>query len=145
VTCAGWSTIYGRPRWTNWACWGRSASRSTGSAARGSRSSCRPRQPCPCCRRAVEVAAYRICTEALINIARHAHARQVTITVAIDGDLCLAVQDDGATSTANGDRWRPGTGLQSMNERVAEVGGTLEAGPTATGGRVRASLPLGLT
>jgi two-component system, NarL family, sensor kinase len=93
---------------------------------------------------AVEVAAYRIVTEALTNIARHAHAHQVTITVAINGDLCLAVQDDGTTSTANGDGWRPGTGLQSMNERVAEVGGTLEVGPTATGGRVQASLPLAL-
>jgi two-component system, NarL family, sensor kinase len=93
---------------------------------------------------AVEVAAYRILTEALTNIARHTHAHQVTITVAIDGDLCLAVQDDGSTSTANGDGWRPGTGLQSMNERVAEVGGTLEVGPTPTGGRVQASLPLAL-
>jgi signal transduction histidine kinase len=97
---------------------------------------------------AVEVAAYRIVTEALTNVARHAHAHQVTVTVAVDGDLCLAVQDDGttstATSTANGDGWRPGTGLTSMNERVAEVGGTLQVGPTTAGGRVQASLPLGL-
>jgi two-component system, NarL family, sensor kinase len=93
---------------------------------------------------AVEVAAYRIITEALTNIARHAHAHQVTITVAIDGAFCLEVHDDGAASTANGDGWRPGTGLQSMAERVAEVGGTLEVGPTSTGGRVQASLPLGL-
>jgi two-component system, NarL family, sensor kinase len=93
---------------------------------------------------AVEVAAYRIITEALTNVARHAHAHHATITVAIDGDLRLAVQDDGAASTTNGDGWRPGTGLQSMNERVAEVGGTLEVGPTSTGGRVQASLPLEL-
>jgi two-component system NarL family sensor kinase len=93
---------------------------------------------------AVEVAAYRIITEALTNVARHAQAHQVTITLAIDGDLRLAVQDDGAASTTNGDGWRPGTGLQSMNERVAEVGGTLEVGPTSTGGRVQASLPLEL-
>jgi two-component system, NarL family, sensor kinase len=93
---------------------------------------------------AVEVAAYRIIAEALTNIARHARAYQVTITVAVDGDLCLAVQDDGTASRANGDGWRPGTGLQSMAERVAEVGGTLEVGPTATGGRVQVSLPLEL-
>jgi signal transduction histidine kinase len=93
---------------------------------------------------AVEVAAYRICTEALTNITRHAPAHQVTITVAIDGDLCLAVQDDGASSKLNGDGWRPGVGLLSMAERVAEVGGTLQAGPTPTGGRVQASLPLTL-
>ena len=93
---------------------------------------------------AVEVAAYRIIAEALTNIARHAHAHQVAITVAIDGELCLAVSDDGATSTANGDRWRPGVGLLSMAERVAEVGGALQVGPTPTGGRVKASLPLEL-
>jgi two-component system, NarL family, sensor kinase len=93
---------------------------------------------------AVEVAAYRICTEALTNIARHAHAHQVTITVAIDGELCLEVHDDGTGSTANGDGWRPGVGLMSMAERVAEVGGTLKVGPTSTGGRVQASLPLKL-
>jgi two-component system NarL family sensor kinase len=93
---------------------------------------------------AVEVAAYRIITEALTNIARHADAHQVTITVAIDDEFCLAVQDDGTASTANGDGWRPGTGLQSMAERVAELGGTLHAGPTATGGRVHARLPLEL-
>jgi len=93
---------------------------------------------------AVEVAAYRIITEALTNIARHARAYQVTITVAVDGDLCLAVHDDGTASRANGDGWRPGTGLQSMTERVAEVGGTLEVGPTPTGGRVQAHLPLEL-
>jgi two-component system NarL family sensor kinase len=93
---------------------------------------------------AVEVAAYRIITEALTNIARHAHAQHASIVVAIDGDLCVAVDDDGTPSAANGDGWRPGVGLLSMAERVAEVGGTLQAGPTPTGGRVQASLPLAL-
>jgi signal transduction histidine kinase len=93
---------------------------------------------------AVEVATYRIVTEALTNVARHAHAHHVSVVVAIDGDLCLEVRDDGTASTANGDRWRPGVGLLSMAERVAEVGGTLRAGPTPTGGRVYANLPLAL-
>jgi two-component system NarL family sensor kinase len=94
------------------------------------------------------VAAYRIVTEALTNITRHAHAQHASIhasiVVAIDGALCLEVRDDGTASTANGDRWRPGVGLMSMAERVAEVGGTLQAGPTPTGGRVKATLPLAL-
>ena len=64
--------------------------------------------------------------------------------VAIDGELCLEVHDDGATGTTNGDGWRPGVGLMSMTERAAEVGGTLKAGPTPTGGRVSARLPLEL-
>jgi two-component system NarL family sensor kinase len=93
---------------------------------------------------AVEVAAYRIVTEALANVARHAHAGRATVTMSVDDGFCLDVQDDGTASTANGDGWRPGVGLVSMAERAAEVGGTLQAGPTPTGGRVQASLPLEL-
>jgi two-component system, NarL family, sensor kinase len=93
---------------------------------------------------AVEVAALRIVTEALANVARHAHARHAQITLAVDGELCIEVCDDGATGTGAEQAWRPGVGLQSMAERAAEVGGTLEAGPTPTGGRVQASLPLEL-
>jgi signal transduction histidine kinase len=93
---------------------------------------------------AVEVAALRIVTEALTNIARHAHARHATIRLAVDGELCIEVRDDGATATGAEQAWRPGVGLVSMAERAAEVGGTLQAGPTPTGGRVQASLPLEL-
>ena len=93
---------------------------------------------------AVEVAAYRIVTEALTNIARHAQASHATVTVSVADRFCLEVQDNGTTSTTNGDGWRPGVGLQSMAERVAELGGTLQVGPTPTGGRVQASLPLEL-
>jgi signal transduction histidine kinase len=93
---------------------------------------------------AVEVAAYRIVTEALANIARHARASHATVTVSVADGFCLEVQDNGTTATANSHGWQPGVGLQSMAERVAEVGGTLQAGPTPTGGRVQASLPLEL-
>jgi two-component system, NarL family, sensor kinase len=93
---------------------------------------------------AVEVAAYRIVTEALTNVARHAHASRASVTVSVDDGFCLDVQDDGTASPANGHGWRPGMGLVSMAERVAEVGGTLQAGPTPSGGRVQASLPLEL-
>ncbi|HEV3497117.1 MAG TPA: histidine kinase, partial [Actinomycetes bacterium] len=82
---------------------------------------------------AVEVATYRIITEALTNVVRHAQAHRVAITVAIDGDLCLEVHDDGAGSTANGDGWRPGLGLQSMVERAAGRGGAgLEGAATGS-------------
>jgi two-component system NarL family sensor kinase len=93
---------------------------------------------------AVEVAAYRIVTEALANVARHAQASHASVTVSVADGFCLDVQDDGTASTARVNGWRPGMGLQSMAERVAEVGGTLQAGPTPSGGRVQASLPLEL-
>jgi signal transduction histidine kinase len=93
---------------------------------------------------AVEVAALRITTEALTNIARHAHARQTTITLAVNDELCIEVCDDGTAGTGAEQSWQPGVGLVSMAERAAEVGGTLHAGHTPTGGRVQARLPLEL-
>jgi two-component system, NarL family, sensor kinase len=93
---------------------------------------------------AVEVAALRIVTEALTNVARHAHAHHTTITVAVDHGLCIEVCDDGATPAGAGQTRRQGVGLVSMAERAAEVGSTLQAGPTPTGGRVQARLPLEL-
>ena len=91
---------------------------------------------------AAEVAAYRIATEALTNAARHTSSRMVTVTVTKDGDeLRVAVTDDDAGSADAA--WVPGIGLTSMQERAEELGGRLLAGPTPTGGRVVALLPLG--
>jgi len=87
---------------------------------------------------AVEVAAYRIVTEALTNVARHSTSASASVRLdpAADG-LHLEVTDLGGS-----DPWRPGVGLSSMRERAAELGGTLEAGPGPAGGRVSALLPL---
>jgi signal transduction histidine kinase len=87
---------------------------------------------------AVEVAAYRIATEALTNIARHSRASSAVVTLRYADDLEVAVHDDGPDSGP----WAPGTGLQSMRERVAELGGVFHAGPSPSGGEVRACFPL---
>lgn len=89
---------------------------------------------------AVEVAAYRIVTEALTNVARHAGASHCTVAVALNGALEIEVADDGA-GLAPGHRL--GVGLSSMLERATELGGscTVEAAPTG-GTRVRARLPV---
>ena len=87
---------------------------------------------------AVEVAAYRIATEALTNIARHSRADSAVVTLRYDHDLEVSVDDDGPDAGP----WSPGTGLHSMSERVAELGGAFQAGPSPSGGRVRACLPL---
>jgi signal transduction histidine kinase len=52
--------------------------------------------------------------------------------------LDLEVLDDGVAAAP----WVSEVGLSGMRERAAEVGGTLEAGPSATGGRVFVSIPL---
>jgi two-component system, NarL family, sensor kinase len=89
---------------------------------------------------AVEAAAYRIATEAVVNAGRHAGASRVTVALrAGAGALEVGVDDDGAAEGP----WVPGVGLTAMRERAEEVGGTLEAGPApGGGGRVRARLPV---
>jgi len=52
-------------------------------------------------------------------------------------ELTIAVDDDGTGRPA-----RPGGGIGGMRERVAIVGGSFAAGPSARGWSVRASLPL---
>jgi signal transduction histidine kinase len=94
--------------------------------------------PLPTLPAAVEVAAYRITTEALTNVARHSAARGAVVSLRCQDALVVEVLDDGGL----GGPWRPGVGLNGMRERAAELGGSFEAGPCATGGRVYVSLPL---
>jgi len=87
---------------------------------------------------AVEVAAYRIATEALTNVSRHAGARNCWVAISVDRELVIEVADDGRGITGP-----PGVGLTSMQERAAELGGALSAERRAGGGTVvRAQLPI---
>jgi signal transduction histidine kinase len=87
---------------------------------------------------AVEVAAFRIVTEALTNVSRHSSSERADVRLTLkDGVLVIDVADAG--SFAN---WTPGVGMSSMAERASEVGGTCVAGPTPSGGRVHAELPV---
>ncbi|NIO41489.1 MAG: hypothetical protein GTO41_15730 [Burkholderiales bacterium] len=75
----------------------------------------------------VENALFRIAQEALTNVAKHAQATQVTVTVAIEGgNLHMVVSDDGIgfdpaqlTDPDGGRGW----GLLTMTERAEAVGG----------------------
>jgi signal transduction histidine kinase len=90
---------------------------------------------------AVEVAAYRIATEAMTNAARHAHATRCRITCTPDparGVLHLEVEDDGTGAPPVS----TGTGLVSMRERAEELGGTcVVAFRPGEGTQVAADLP----
>ncbi|NUP04212.1 MAG: two-component sensor histidine kinase [Nonomuraea sp.] len=88
---------------------------------------------------AVEVAAYRIVTEALSNAVRHAGAVRADVRITLADRLEIEVVDRGGDGTGD---WRAGVGLRSMRERAAELGGTCHAGPYDGGGRVLARLPL---
>jgi signal transduction histidine kinase len=90
----------------------------------------------------VEEAAYRIASEALHNVARHASARQCTVGLhRSDGHLELTVADDGSGLPAGA---AMGVGLESMRVRAQHAGGTLVVAPAAPGPGtvVRARLPL---
>ncbi len=88
---------------------------------------------------ALEVAAYRIATEALTNVVRHSTAGRVEVRLCRDTDaLRLEVLDDGSSAF-----WGGGVGTTSMRERAQELGGTCDVGPdVGGGGAVRARLPL---
>lgn len=92
---------------------------------------------------AVEVAAYRIAVEALTNALRHAEAQACVIRLTASDSLTIEVEDDGVGVAAMA---RPtGTGMESMRERAAEVGGTFAVEPARPRGTIiRAELPLRL-
>jgi signal transduction histidine kinase len=91
---------------------------------------------------AVEVAAYRIATEALTNVVRHSSATAAELRLGIDSHrLWLSVRDNGGNG-ADSDGWQPGVGLTSIQERTAELGGECEIRHDHTGALVSVSLPL---
>ncbi|MGY1804974.1 sensor histidine kinase [Blastococcus sp. SYSU D00922] len=95
----------------------------------------------PDLRAAVEVAAYRIATEAVANAVRHAGASSCTVSLGLSGDdLLVEIADDGRGVAADA---VPGVGSTSMRERAAELGGSLDVtSAPGSGTTVRARLPL---
>jgi two-component system NarL family sensor kinase len=91
---------------------------------------------------AVEVAAYRIVSEALANVVKHAGASQVDVRLdAGPSALSVTVADDGR---GIGPDVIAGVGLLSLRERAEELGGRCEVVcPEGGGTTVRAVLPYG--
>lgn len=89
---------------------------------------------------AVEVVLYRVVTEAMTNVVRHAAATTCTVEVERRGhELMVCVVDDGRGLDPDGG---DGIGLHSMRERVAELGGDFAVRSDERGTEVRACLPL---
>jgi signal transduction histidine kinase len=79
----------------------------------------------------VETALLRTAQEALANVAKHARASRVGVTLSYMGDeVSLDVRDDGVGFVApNGSGGREagaGFGLSAMRQRVSRVAGTLD-------------------
>ena len=89
-------------------------------------------------------ALYRIVQETLTNVARHAHATDVSIDLRAQGtDVVLTVQDNGIGLPEDSLRREGSWGLRGLRERAALHGGTLtlDNAPGA-GARVRVQIPL---
>jgi signal transduction histidine kinase len=83
----------------------------------------------------IEVALFRVAQEALANVAKHASASRVALTLSYLEDVVLLdVRDDGAgfdpgstnEPAESGDHRGGGYGLSTMRQRLLGVGGTLE-------------------
>lgn len=80
--------------------------------------------------------------EGVTNVIKHSRARQCVIRITRNKRTAsVEITDDGTTSggiASNG-----GTGLRGLNERVAALGGLIEAGPHIRGGfRLAVSIPI---
>jgi signal transduction histidine kinase len=95
----------------------------------------------------VDMAVYRVVQEALTNAVRYAGEAAIDIQVIFSPtNITLFIDDEGPGASPGRPDTPPGTGhgLVGMQERLAAVGGTLEAGPKrpGPGWRVYATIPV---
>lgn len=86
------------------------------------------KEPGPDLPASAAIALFRVAQEALANVAKHAHARTVSVRLRAAGrKVALVVEDDGVGFDRSPPLapHAPGWGLVGMQERVEGVGGTL--------------------
>jgi signal transduction histidine kinase len=93
---------------------------------------------------AQRTALLAVLRESLSNVAKHAQAHAVNVSVAAGhGRLSLAIQDDGRGMTAAADPAAPtGHGLPNMHARAIDLNGGCTVEPAAPGTRVTWYVPL---
>jgi signal transduction histidine kinase len=97
---------------------------------------------------AVDRVAYRVIQEALTNAHKHGieHRAHLLVEIAADAARIVVTNPIDGAAPAGGERRstsdRTGHGLLGIRERVATVRGTVEAGPSAAGYRLFATLPI---
>ena len=100
---------------------------------------------------AASTCLYRFLQEALTNVAKHANAHRVQVTLGYrEAEVCLSVEDDGSGFASRGGAsatdWPTGLGLLGMAERLDALGGRLEVrSRSGYGATVVAHLPIGDT
>jgi signal transduction histidine kinase len=93
-----------------------------------------------------EIAIFRMVQECLTNVYRHSGADSCSVTLLREPDrLKVEIRDQGRGipgRKVGGGRSSSGVGLRGMQERLRQLGGTLEFSSTDQGTVVTASLPL---
>ena len=92
----------------------------------------------------VETALYRVIQEALTNITRHARAKLVSVVVERRAGAALAlIEDDGVGFDRHHAASKNRLGLLGMQERITQVGGTLQIETAPESGTlIRVRVPL---
>jgi PAS domain S-box-containing protein len=97
----------------------------------------------------VELALFRILQESLSNIHRHSGAKKARILLAqTPQSVTLEIHDDGKglpknlLSGSSVRMNRVGVGILGMNERLSQLGGSLEISAEKSGTTVRATIPI---
>ncbi|NYE36999.1 signal transduction histidine kinase [Nocardioides cavernae] len=95
--------------------------------------------------RAVGMSAYRIAQEGLTNALRHASGAPVQVRVRVgDQEVEVTVENAAGGTRSDSGAGVGGHGLAGLRERVAVLGGALDAGAVPGGGhRLVATLPTG--
>jgi signal transduction histidine kinase len=76
---------------------------------------------------------FRVAQEAFSNVARHSGATKAIITLQDEGsEIVLSIEDNG--KGIDGERLQKGIGLDSMQERMSQIGGTLQVSGYKDGG-----------
>jgi len=91
---------------------------------------------------------YRVAQEALVNVAKHAHAHEVNVTLKkIRGYVRLEIADDGKAfevDRLSSVEWSHRLGLTGMRERVEMIGGRFSVKSTlGKGTTICAEIPIG--
>lgn len=89
------------------------------------------------------LSAYRLVQEALTNVARHAAARHIDVTIRrVMDEMVITVHDDGR-GLRPGAEWAGGRGLAGMRFRIRTAGGDMQLRSAPGGGTtIEARLPL---
>lgn len=97
-------------------------------------------QRLPALSTSAELVLYRIAQESLTNIARHAGASRVDLSLTGErGGVVLHITDDGRGLNGSGE----GAGIRGMRERALLIGARLTLGPAPAGGtEVRLVVPV---